>query len=290
MRVIVACAAVIGVARADALAQVIPAEPMTAAECQAAASTIRPTDPSGASWSRVAQCGSVGGTALANALDAARTATDSVYLRSLLSVGSRIRDPNLFAMALGIANDRAASDASRIIAMLIALQQVDNHNDLAMGLSWSQTVTDPWGTSCRQLVPEHEGARYNSETALPANAAVQLGARLDSVIFAAPPNSPAVTDVAKCVRVQMSGATPDSVDPGSITLSYVCGNTFRVTNASAKWIDVGYAVVNSNETGDLEVAPNSSRNFEVDIKGAVALTYLGQVVRQTANGGAVCPP
>jgi hypothetical protein len=290
IRAIAVCVTVSAATHSEAVAQMIPAQPMTAAECQAAAGAISPADPSGASWSRVAQCGSVGGTALANALSAARAVTDSVYLRSLLSASSRIRDPNLFAMTLSVAEDRTASDAARIIAMLIALQQVNNHNDLAIGLSWSNAVTYPWGTSCQQLVSGHEGGQYSSETSLPANAAVQLGTRLDAIVFASPPNLQAVIDPAKCVRARISAEAPDSVDPVSITLSYVCGNMFRVTNTSPKWIDASYVVVRSTESGDLEVAPNTSKDFEVDRTGTVTLTYLGKVIRQAANSATVCPP
>jgi hypothetical protein len=272
----------------DVHGQLIPAAPITAQECSRQANAIGPADRTALGWSRLADCGTTGGTALAGALTAARASADSIYLHSLLAVGSRIQDPTLLSTALTVAEDRSAGDAARIMAMLIALAQIDNHNELSFRVTWDQTVRVPWGMSCR--LTSDLDAQYGSRTALPSNAASQMGVRLDGIVFATPPNSHAVIDVAKCVRAALVAQTPDSVDPAQITLAYVCGNTFRVTNTSPKWIDVSYAVSHSNEKGDLEVAPNSSEDFEVDIKDTVMLIYLGQTIRQVANAGTSCPP
>ena len=272
----------------DAFGQLIPSAPITTQECSRQASAIGPSDRTALGWSRLPDCGTTGGTALANALSAARSSADSIYLYSLLVVASRIQNPTLLLTAQTVAEDRSAADPPRIIAILIALAQIDNHNTLSIGLTWDRTVRQPWGLSCR-LTPDLD-AQYASTTALPSNAAAQLGTRLDGIIFATPPNSHAVIDVAKCVRAALGAQTPDSVDPAQIAFAYVCGNIFRVSNSSPKWIDVSYSVSHSNEKGDLEVGPNSSQQFEVDVKDTVLLVYLGQTIRQAANGGTTCPP
>ncbi|HEX6049072.1 MAG TPA: hypothetical protein VFZ21_07385 [Gemmatimonadaceae bacterium] len=266
----------------DVGAQLVPSHPISAQECARQAAAIGPRDPTARLWGRLADCGAMGGTALANALGGAHWPVDTTYLRSLVAVGSRIQDPTLLSTALRVAEDRSAGDLPRIAAMLIALAQIDNHRVLPIGVTW------PHGSSCRFGYDPH--ARYGSTTPLPSNAAAQMGSRLDGIIFATPPNSQAVTEAATCVREALMVEAPESVDPAQITLAYVCGNTFRVVNASRRWIDVSYAVSSSNEKGDLEVGPSSSEEFEVDIKGSVLLVYLGRTIRQVANGGTPCPP
>jgi len=197
----------------DAFGQLIQSAPITTQECSRQASAIGPSDRTALGWSRLPDCGTTGGTALANALSAARSSADSIYLYSLLVVASRIQNPTLLLTAQTVAEDRSAADPPRIIAILIALAQIDNHNTLSIGLTWDRTVRQPWGLSCR-LTPDLD-AQYASTTALPSNAAAQLGTRLDGIIFATPPNSHAVIDVAKCVRAALVAADAGLSGPGA---------------------------------------------------------------------------
>src|SRR5678815_3909434 len=94
----------------DAFGQLIQSAPITTQECSALASAIGPSDRTALGWSRLPDCGTTGGTALANALSAARSSADSIYLYSLLVVASRIQNPTLLLTAQTVAEDRSAAD------------------------------------------------------------------------------------------------------------------------------------------------------------------------------------
>ena len=94
----------------DAFGQLIPSAPITTQECSRQASAIGPSDRTALGWSRLPDCGTTGGTALANALSAARSSADSIYLYSLLVVASRIQNPTLLLTAQTVAEDRSAAD------------------------------------------------------------------------------------------------------------------------------------------------------------------------------------
>lgn len=97
-----------------------------------------------------------------------------------------------------------------------------------------------------------------------------------------------VKDLASCIRTMIADEYPERVPTSAITLTYVCGDKFRVNNAGAFWVDVTYSVNNATETGDLVVSPGGHTEFVTETSGLVLLTYMGQVIRERANGGVPC--
>jgi len=61
-----------------------------------------------------------------------------------------------------------------------------------------------------------------------------------------------------------------------------------VYNTGAFWIDVTYSVQNTTETGDLVVGPGANTEFVTESSGLVSLRYMGQIIRERANGSVPC--
>jgi hypothetical protein len=81
---------------------------------------------------------------------------------------------------------------------------------------------------------------------------------------------------------------PERVPTSAITLTYVCGDKFRVSNSGAFWIEVSYRVQNTTETGEFSVGPQSFRDLVTENTGLVILSYMGQDIRERANAGVPC--
>ena len=82
-----------------------------------------------------------------------------------------------------------------------------------------------------------------------------------------------------------------------VSLSYVCGNRFVVTNAHGVPVTVTYRVVGSGEEGsaDVATAPSidpavSERMIETRTKGTVQILLDGKPIMARANEGTPCPP
>jgi hypothetical protein len=86
------------------------------------------------------------------------------------------------------------------------------------------------------------------------------------------------------------------IDLSQIKLTYTCGTFFRVRNLSSSQLTLTYSVYRTSETGTVTVpaAPTgqsfnySETYFQTTNKGAVRLTYNGQLVALMNNGGVAC--
>jgi len=90
--------------------------------------------------------------------------------------------------------------------------------------------------------------------------------------------------------------SPPPVNTSLITLTYVCGNKFKVRNANPVAVPLTWNLINHTQTGALTV-PAISAGGEpgsgfiiTQEKRTVRLYYTGQLIRTTPNGSAACPP
>ena len=74
-----------------------------------------------------------------------------------------------------------------------------------------------------------------------------------------------------------------------LTLSYVCGSKFRVSNTSNRWIDVTLSVDGTTDTANLAVGPNGTKDYTTLRLGAVTSIYNSQAIRQASNLATACP-
>jgi galactose oxidase len=106
---------------------------------------------------------------------------------------------------------------------------------------------------------------------------------------------------------ERSGAGPDAPDPlppdeevgadAPLSLSYLCGNRFLVTNAQRHPVSVTYRVTGSGETGAVEVAAAppedpavSEQEIETRTRGTVHIEVDGRHVVGRANLAVPCTP
>ncbi|MDZ4865241.1 MAG: hypothetical protein SGJ01_17615 [Gemmatimonadota bacterium] len=90
--------------------------------------------------------------------------------------------------------------------------------------------------------------------------------------------------------------SPPPVNTSLITLSYVCGNKFKVRNSNPVAVPLTWNLINHTQTGALTIpaiaaggVPGSGFIITQE-KRTVRLSYTGQLIRTTPNGNTVCPP
>lgn len=87
-----------------------------------------------------------------------------------------------------------------------------------------------------------------------------------------------------------------AIDLSQIKLTYTCGTFFRIRNLSSSQLTLSYSVYRTSESGTVSVAAAptgtpfnySETYFQTVNKGAVRLTYNGQLVALMNNGGVAC--
>ncbi|HWZ59729.1 MAG TPA: galactose oxidase-like domain-containing protein [Gemmatimonadaceae bacterium] len=85
-----------------------------------------------------------------------------------------------------------------------------------------------------------------------------------------------------------------SVSTSLITVSYSCGNYFRIRNANWGSATVSYTVTPSGEQGTLtlpsrpQTYPYNETYLQTASTGTVQLSYAGTVIATQANGGGAC--
>jgi len=266
-------------------AQTIPGPPPTASECQASARALAGGARDGTGWESLPGCGKTGGVALARAFDGARFETDAAYLQRLYGAMASLRDPAVFATALSVMQDLAASAPARATAILIAVAQHDNALSLPLNLSFTDVISPVGSARCR-LVPTSD-ASYRSSSPLPADYRQQLGKAILRV-DGSPDTPDLVRSFVQCARPALTAVIADAVPTSEVRLTYVCGNRFRVENQSTESVKVSWKVSGTRDRADLVVPSKGESTFTTEKRGPTSLYYRGKLVGTAANGGQAC--
>lgn len=256
------------------------------AECSAAASALSSgLNRTGRGWGRIARCGSLGETAVADAIAAAGSETDTLYLALLMGAGLHLRSVLIFDASRVLANDTAASVAARVMAMGVMLAQIAPGLTFSLHRPFHEMVTVPSGSWCWPRTDTN--ARYSSEVSAPSTARIRDAADVLTNVSKMSGALPVLRDYARCGRISLEPQVPQLIDPKALLLTYVCGNLYRVDNSSGSWVLVFYRVVETTETRPLNVGPEAVA-FETNATGTVELLYNGQVVGQAVNSRTRC--
>jgi hypothetical protein len=171
------------------------------------------------------------------------------------------------------------------MSLLLLLSQYDHMLSRPLGESWATTMSVPMGNGCR--LTHMQDSFQLSAGSLPTDYLARMANTTEALLTSA--TAPQVAkDLAGCVRTIIAAEYPVRVPTSAITLTYVCGDKFRVSNAGAFWIDVTYRVNNTTELGDLVVGPQAFTEFTTETSGLVILSYMGQDIRERANGQVPC--
>ena len=258
---------------------------LTAAECQVAAQALGAGSRETWRWERIAECGSNGAAALTAALTAARSTTDSVFLSALFRTASRVRDTGLWQASMNLGADKSAAVPARVVGMLVSAAQYEP-GLIPVESSWARFVTVPIGTACRLERSEQTG--WTSDLGIQTDYLQSTAGALSAT--SVDQTEPAVVrELAGCLRAYLS-EVPQVIDPALITLEYVCGTKYRVSNASPFRITVSYALFHGPERGELTVPPNGSAFIVTNYVYGISLFYQGQAVREAQYAGTACPP
>ncbi len=262
--------------------------PGTPEACDSAVTALQEGRRSGWAWSAVTLCDAPGAAAVAGAITAALTETDSVVLGWMMGASSQMRDAGIFNAAVGVASDQAASQPARVASLLAVLGQHNNDLGFQMNISWAALVSAPRDPSCGGLTAYiHPG--YDYEGSLPVDY-VSQAVQLFEALWDDPSESLVIRRLAECFRViGINDAAPLVVDPDQLTLTYACGNKFAVENSGRYSALVTYRVVGAQDEGHLSVRPGIKRFFTTEEVGVVELLYEGEVVETHSNGGVPCP-
>jgi hypothetical protein len=258
--------------------------PPTPAECASYASALTSGSRDSGQWGRVSACGSVGGNALARALNAARTETDSLYLVPLTSAMAAIRDSAVMRVARLVALDATASYQARAVSLLTLLTQYDNGQIGVMG--FAAMLADSTESTCPIGIGGSSSSYQSTTISQPTVG--QVAETADLLYYGA--GTPAtLRSFARCVRISVAGEAPLRVPDSALVLTYVCGNTFKVRNNGLEYAMVSLQVGETSEQADVEVAPGTEELFDTETVGTVRMRYFGTVIGSVAHGGTICP-
>jgi hypothetical protein len=269
--------------------------------CQQAAQTAvaNPLSLEGrAALSRLRLCGATGGQGFANVLNSHRMSTDTMLLEQITFFLRTFRDGNVFGTAAAVANDQNASPQARVFAFRVLHWALVPSLILQYG-----DLASPELLCFRVPSAILEGIRRGS--AMPSNY-VNTIKGVTQTVLADSAADPRVRSAARCVRSWENRplitdendprwAVPAApVNPYTITLSYVCGNQFRVRNTAPYGVTVTYRVVETPETGSVVVPAkdpvlgHADAFFTTQIQGFVVLRWMEKVVDNKPNGNIPC--
>ena len=267
-----------------AKAQTISAPPITDAQCAAAVSDLNAGQTTG-QWDILGQCGEAGTAAVVAALRAARSNTDSSYLKRLKTLASSIRHPDMLLASQEVALDNTAGVGARAISLLILLAQYDNSLVLPFNLSWTKFTTVPMKSACRLY--HAEDAQYAQQVAMQSDYLTTVASTADQIAHNG--TEPAVLrDLASCVRTSVSNKVPRTVSPTDLTVTYVCGNKFHIANASYNAALVKYRLQTATQTKDVSIAAGGSVDVWTNTAGALIVSIDGTELPPVQNGATAC--
>lgn len=257
--------------------------PPTSGDCTSYASAVSSGSRDWGQWGRIAACGTVGGNALAAALQAAVAETDTLYLGPFLSVLYLIRDSAVTRVARNVALNSSASVQARTMALAAGLAQYDNSMIAGPGFGPMLAATE---SNC-PVSPFGIGHFYESTT-VSQGSAVLAAAVLDSVYYSSAPTPAPLRSFARCLRIMLTDVAPLRVPNSAITLEYVCGNRFKVQNSGREYATVGYGTPNGALV-NMTVPPGGAQRFTTSRVQNIQLSYFGVVIRTASNAGTICP-
>jgi hypothetical protein len=225
---------------------------------------------------------------LAQAVRGARALSDTAYLGRLASAAGEVRDIGIFTAALEIADDGAAANAGRVMALMVTVAQLGSGQDLE-GYTRPELFTQPVSASvgCGFALASEA---FTADHGLPADADRRAARVIDRIVREREPAL--VQNLARCARTSIAADVPLQVDVAKVKVDYVCGSEYRVQNHSGSTLLLNLAVTgNDGVTRTSAVsAPGIGgwTRFVAPATGTLQMTYDGQPVATVANGGRRC--
>ncbi|MBK6424403.1 MAG: hypothetical protein IPI38_00470 [Gemmatimonadetes bacterium] len=234
-------------------------------------------------------CGVTGPSIVAGAW--AGFAADDTTLNALVEASRYLRDSRVLAAVRPIAASNSYVLRLRLAALQVLVTYLDS-SYVAVPGQLDLAISGGAG----QLSGEPSFKATLTTSPLAANAADEIGTTLAQLASAS--SAPVVQAAARFIRAQLYYRKPAATPllPNALTMSYRCGNRFRIRNSGDIRVKVTYAVVGAAESKTFAVAvPAAGQSFKdtyftTSATGTVQLSYNGTVVQTKANEGTVCGP
>jgi hypothetical protein len=261
-------------------------------DCRLATQVITTGQPATKSeWaaSAIRECGAAAGAAVAEGIRANRASRDMATLARLGNVAVVLRDGAMFAAALEVASDAAASPearvyASRVLVLGLQPQFYMTYEEISEGGCFGE-LRGPHATKARGGAPisvnlaeraREAGRRLYADSTAPL--AVRLAARCASIHELASFREP-LDDPGYIIVVQ------------DLTVTYVCRNRFRVHNPYLVDMKILYGPKQARNLNSTVIPSNSDRildsggdgNFEIRDED-------GEFIAEAKNAGLACTP
>ena len=121
---------------------------------------------------------------------------------------------------------------------------------------------------------------------------------LASAVYHNANDDPVVRSAAYCVRQALHSNFSFPITTSLITLTYVCGDKFRIHNGNAEFADLTWNTYNvppnartlapTLTSGGTSVPGNSDGYIFTDNAATARLYYHSQLIQTRANAGTVC--
>jgi hypothetical protein len=207
---------------------------------------------------------------------------DSQRLLALRRASRAIRDQRILIAVADVAADGSRPEPVAFAAIDVllgyvrptaAVTPVSGSRDVLIGSSASIDTTSGSAPVVGNVEETVRLALWHALEAAPGEAVRERAARALALIQAH--------------AVARESAWP----PGALTLTYLCGNTFRVRNTHSQGVRLSYDVYNvPGSIAEIGVPATDETVFTAPKAGTVRLLHLGRVVATKANGGRACTP
>lgn len=271
---------------AEGQQRLISAQASPPAACRAGIDSLNAGSKNAVAWSHLGHCGAPGISALANRISGFGSETDTLFLDEFMATVAAIRDSAMFRTSRILTADPGATVAARMTGLNILMSQYRAGFDFVRPMGWAVATATPRGSACGAGGGVFE---YAHETPLQSDYLQQLAATLDTVSLLRASEAPVMRDAAKCARLYLRSEAPLTVPVSALSLTYVCGTTYRVSNASARTGILQFRLAGTADPRTISVPPGGSRNFFTLKAGTVELLQEGEVIMTEKNGGKGCP-
>jgi hypothetical protein len=203
--------------------------------------------------------------------------TDVHRAIALFNVYDQRPDSQLFAAFRRAAVNPAGADAFRIAAMRAVAGFVEP--DIEVTIPAPGSSNRGCGTTIRF------GLVSRAPSTLPSNARQLAMETIASVVQSA--TSASLKQAATCWQEFLDLRTP--VDLGKISVTYVCGNRFRIANANRRAVELNFRLSGSNGyAGEFGVTPSNDYVLTVDTVGTLSVYEVSKFIGSAPNGGMPC--
>jgi hypothetical protein len=262
----------------------------TASDCQRAADSLvaGARDPADWGFISMSQCVTTGPAAIATAIRNAgvRSVTDTLYLSNLFTVAGDVQHISVLTEAISLAESKAAPLAARLFGLMVMQAQHQPASDVTGGGGWAGLLADRPGSYCRTGAIVHTA--YSTTTPMAADFKQRVATSADRIASDGSDRA-VMRHLARCIRLTLRRAVPETVPAEALRFEYVCGTRFTAINSAPKGARLRYEVEGTNDAGDLVVKANGSALLITERTGTTRFLQNGVLLATVANAGTPCP-